>query len=109
MFPQVLTLDQLKDKLSEMASHEPHLGLDPTAASTEDPSLSLETERFLLGQKVRRKFSDFDYTSLLTRHIAICEHKVIAANHAPLSQEFLKRGCPHSLRGRIWAQVTIPN
>ena len=61
MFPQVLTLDQLKDKLSEMASHEPHLGLDPTAASTEDPSLSLETERFLLGQKVRRYF-DFHYT-----------------------------------------------
>ena len=60
-FTQVLTLDQLKDKLSEMASHEPHLGLDPTAASTEDPSISLETERFLLGQKVRRRrSSDFD-------------------------------------------------
>ena len=50
----MLTLDQLRDKMSEMASHEPHLGLDPTSASTEDPSISLETERFLLGQKVRR-------------------------------------------------------
>ena len=55
IFPQVLTLDQLKEKLSEMASHEPHLGLDPNAASAEDPSISLETERFLLGQKVRAK------------------------------------------------------
>ena len=53
MFIQVLTLDQLKDKLSEMASHEPHLGLNPAAASAEDPTVSLETERFLLGQKVR--------------------------------------------------------
>ena len=51
---QVLTLDQLRDKLSEMANHEPHLGLDPTAASSEDPTISLETERFLLGQKVRK-------------------------------------------------------
>ena len=50
---QVLTLDQLRDKLSEMANHEPHLGLDPTAASSEDPTISLETEKFLLGQKVR--------------------------------------------------------
>ena len=29
----------------------------------------------------------------------------MSANHAPLSQEFLKKGCPHSLRGKIWAQV----
>ena len=49
----MLTLDQLRDKLSEMANHEPHLGLDPTAASSEDPTISLETEKFLLGQKVR--------------------------------------------------------
>ena len=51
---QVSTLEQLKDKLSEMSKREPHLGLDPTAASTEDPTISLETERFLLGQKVRK-------------------------------------------------------
>ena len=30
---------------------------------------------------------------------------VLASNHAPVAQEFLKRGCPRSLRGRIWAQV----
>ena len=46
-----------------------------------DPSISLEAERYTLGLKV------------------------LSANHAPLSQEFLKKGCPHSLRGKIWAQV----
>jgi hypothetical protein len=30
---------------------------------------------------------------------------VIAGNHAPVAQEFLKRGCPKCLRGKIWAQV----
>jgi hypothetical protein len=30
---------------------------------------------------------------------------VLTSNHAPVAQEFLKRGCPRSLRGRIWAQV----
>ena len=50
---EVSTLDQLREKLSEMSSHEPHLGLNPAAASAEDPTVSLETERFLLGQKER--------------------------------------------------------
>ena len=50
-------------------------------ASLEDPTITLEMERYNLGQKV------------------------LVANHAPLSQEFLKRGSPHSLRGKLWAQV----
>ncbi|CAG2060462.1 unnamed protein product, partial [Timema podura] len=29
----------------------------------------------------------------------------ILSNHAPLAQEFLKRGCPRCLRGKIWSQV----
>ena len=29
----------------------------------------------------------------------------MASNHAPLSQEFLKKGAPNSLRGKLWAQV----
>jgi len=60
---------------------EPHLGVNPKMASLEDPTITLEVERYNLGQKV------------------------ILANHAPLSQEFLKRGSPHSLRGKLWAQV----
>ena len=35
----------------------------------------------------------------------ILGRKVLASNHAPLSQEFLKKGAPNSLRGRLWAQV----
>ena len=32
--------------------------------------------------------------------------QVLDMDHAPLSQEYLKRGCPHSLRGCVWAQVS---
>ena len=58
----------LREKFSELARAEPHLGLDPQAPSLEDPSSTLENERFALGRKV------------------------LAANHAPMSQEFLKKG-----------------
>lgn len=74
-------LNQLREKFSELTRAEPHLGLNPRAPSVEDPSITLEAERYTLGLKV------------------------LSANHAPLSQEFLKKGCPHSLRGKIWAQV----
>ncbi|KAL0276146.1 UNVERIFIED_CONTAM: hypothetical protein PYX00_003780 [Menopon gallinae] len=30
---------------------------------------------------------------------------ILASKHAPMAQEYLKKGCPRSLRGRIWAQV----
>lgn len=30
---------------------------------------------------------------------------MIANKHAPMAQEYLKKGCPRSLRGRIWSQV----
>ncbi|EEB20025.1 conserved hypothetical protein [Pediculus humanus corporis] len=31
--------------------------------------------------------------------------KVLSSKHAPTAQEFLKKGCPKSIRGRIWSQV----
>ncbi|XP_076230802.1 TBC1 domain family member 19 [Calliopsis andreniformis] len=31
--------------------------------------------------------------------------KVLRSNHAPIAQEFLKRGAPRSLRGRLWSLV----
>lgn len=31
--------------------------------------------------------------------------KVLLNKHAPAAQEFLKKGCPRSIRGRIWSQV----
>ena len=30
---------------------------------------------------------------------------MIAKNHAPLSREFSKRGCPISLRAQLWKQM----
>ena len=77
----VPNMNALREKFSELTRAEPHLGLNPQAPSLEDPSMTLEAERYALGLKV------------------------LTANHAPLSQEFLKKGCPHSLRGKIWAQV----
>jgi len=31
--------------------------------------------------------------------------KVLSSNHAPIAQEFLKRGSPRALRGRLWSLV----
>ena len=50
---RVSSLAQLREKFSELARTEPHLGLNPLAPSLEDPSINLETERYNLGQKVR--------------------------------------------------------
>ena len=30
---------------------------------------------------------------------------VLTANHAPLSQEYAKKGCPVSLRAELWCQI----
>ena len=30
---------------------------------------------------------------------------MITANHAPLSQEYAKKGCPVSLRAELWKQI----
>ena len=74
-------LEDLIERFSELSRAEPHIGVSPGAPSGDDPSLSLEQERYQLGMKV------------------------LDMDHAPLSQEFLKRGCPHSLRGCVYAQV----
>ena len=49
---KVPTLDQLKEKFYELSRAEPHLGLNPSAMSLEDTTISLETERYNLGQRV---------------------------------------------------------
>lgn len=46
------SLDDLKDKFGELSRGEPHLGVNPAAPSPEDPTLSLEKERYNLGLKV---------------------------------------------------------
>ena len=91
------SLDDLIERFAELSRAEAHIGVSPGAPSGDDPSLTLEQERYQLGLKV------------------------LDMDHAPLSQEvrqgkpsaelcsehfqFLKRGCPHSLRGCVYAQV----
>ena len=75
------SLEELMERFGEMSRAEAHLGVSPGAPSQDEPSLTLEQERQQLGLKV------------------------LEMDHAPLSQEFLKRGCPPSLRGSIWSQV----
>ena len=76
------SLDDLIERFAELSRADPHLGVNPGAPSGDDPSLTLEQERYQLGVKV------------------------LDMDHAPLSQEYLKRGCPHSIRGSVWAQVS---
>jgi len=74
-------LIHLREKFIELSRADPHLGLNPNVASLDEPSITLAAERYNLGQRV------------------------LMTNHAPLSQEFLKRGSPNSLRGKLWTQV----
>ena len=46
------TMDELRERFAELSNCEPHLGLNPLAPSLDDPSITLETERHNLGEKV---------------------------------------------------------
>lgn len=65
---------------AELAKGLPLLGVNPDMPSSENFA-TLEEERIHLGEKV------------------------LKSNHAPIAQEFLKRGVPRSLRGRLWSLV----
>ncbi|XP_076644487.1 TBC1 domain family member 19 [Halictus rubicundus] len=77
---RVKTLAQLRRVYVELAKGMPMLGVNPDMQSSENYA-NLEEERIHLGEKVLR------------------------SNHAPIAQEFLKRGAPRSLRGRLWSLV----
>ncbi|XP_014485954.1 PREDICTED: TBC1 domain family member 19 isoform X2 [Dinoponera quadriceps] len=76
----VKTLTQLRHMYSELAQGIPLLGVNPNMPAMENFP-NLEAERTHIGEKV------------------------LNSNHAPVAQEFLKRGSPRSLRGRIWSLV----
>ncbi|KDR14568.1 TBC1 domain family member 19 [Zootermopsis nevadensis] len=78
---RVKTLTELRCLYVELSRGEPLLGVNPHMPSAVGSHPTLEAERSVLGEKV------------------------LASSHAPVAQEFLKRGCPRSLRGRIWAQI----
>ncbi|OAD58962.1 TBC1 domain family member 19 [Eufriesea mexicana] len=56
------------------------LGVNPEMPSSENFA-NLEEERIYIGEKV------------------------LKSNHAPIAQEFLKRGAPRALRGQLWSLV----
>ena len=74
--------------------------MSPNAPSGDEPSLTLEQERHQLGLKVL----DMDHAPLSQVRISLRRGKQRESLFDDL-QEFLKRGCPHSLRGCVWAQV----
>ncbi|CAG5103999.1 Similar to TBC1D19: TBC1 domain family member 19 (Homo sapiens) [Cotesia congregata] len=77
---QVKTLEQLRTTYAELAQGVALLGVNndmPAAGKF----VNLEAERTDFGEKV------------------------LSSNHAPIAQEFLKRGAPRALRGRLWSLV----
>ncbi|XP_054002919.1 TBC1 domain family member 19 isoform X1 [Hylaeus anthracinus] len=77
---RVKTLAQLRRVYGELAKGTPLLGVSPDMPGSENFA-TLEEERIHLGEKV------------------------LKSNHAPVAQQFLKRGVPRSLRGRVWSLV----
>ncbi|XP_076681352.1 TBC1 domain family member 19 [Andrena cerasifolii] len=75
---RVKTLAQLRRVYVELANGMPLLGVNPDMPSSNNFA-NLEEERMHLGEKV------------------------LKSKHAPIAQEFLKRGAPRSLRGRLWS------
>nr|CAD7429572.1 unnamed protein product [Timema monikensis] len=85
---KVKTLSELRCLYAEVSRGESQLGVKLNMPSVYPNIPTLEAERTLHGEKVLGWFV-----------------AVILSNHAPLAQEFLKRGCPRCLRGKIWSQV----
>ncbi|CAL7939102.1 unnamed protein product [Xylocopa violacea] len=77
---RVKTLTQLRRLYAELANGTPLLGVNPDMPSSENFA-NLEEERIYIGEKV------------------------LKSNNAPIAQEFLKRGAPRALRGRLWSLV----
>ncbi|XP_048513763.1 TBC1 domain family member 19 isoform X2 [Athalia rosae] len=77
---RVKTLAQLRIMYPELSQGIPLLGVNPNMPAVGNYP-NLEAERTALGERV------------------------LASNHAPIAQEFLKRGSPRALRGRLWSLV----
>lgn len=65
---------------AELTQGMPLLGVNPDMPAVENFP-NLEIERTYIGEKV------------------------LNSNHSPIAQEFLKRGSPRALRGRIWSLI----
>ncbi|KAK1130585.1 hypothetical protein K0M31_018710 [Melipona bicolor] len=76
----VKTLTQLRHLYVDLTKGMSLLGVNPDMPSSENFT-NLEEERIYISEKV------------------------LKSNHAPIAQEFLKRGAPRALRGRLWSLV----
>lgn len=76
-----ITIELQKNMYPELSQGMPLLGVDNNMAITTNLFPDLEAERTHIGEKV------------------------LIVNLAPVAQQFLKRGCPRALRGRIWSLV----
>ncbi|OXU19923.1 hypothetical protein TSAR_005825 [Trichomalopsis sarcophagae] len=76
----VKTLAQLRETYKELSQGVALLGVNGNIPSAGNYP-NLEAERTHLGEKV------------------------LISNHAPIAQEFLKRGAPRALRGKLWSLV----
>lgn len=64
----------------EFTRGEPLLGVNPHIVTSQN-YVSLESERLALGEKV------------------------LHMNHAPIAQEYLKKGCPRCYRAKLWSLI----
>lgn len=44
------------------------------------------------------------YSALEAERISLGE-KILERNYAPVAQEYLKKGCPRSLRSKMWSLI----
>ncbi|CAL1539772.1 unnamed protein product [Lymnaea stagnalis] len=75
---KVKTLNELRIQYSDMAITHCQTGTDDLS---DIPPELFENDRTKLGKKV------------------------LAANHAPITREFSKKGCPISMRAELWCQI----
>ncbi|CAG5120893.1 unnamed protein product, partial [Candidula unifasciata] len=75
---RVKSLNELRLQYSDMAITQCQTGIDDFP---DIPAELFDTDRTKLGRKV------------------------LAANHAPVSREFSKKGCPISMRAELWCQI----
>ncbi|RDD43585.1 TBC1 domain family member 19 [Trichoplax sp. H2] len=76
---KVKELEDFKKQFKDLSTNVYHSSIKDR--KYQNKTVRLEEERLKLGKKVVEK------------------------NHAPLSREFSKRGCPRSLRGQLWKQM----
>lgn len=88
-----------------MATADLLLGLTTLATVSGGSTSQGEQDRIFRGEEGKIKFANVYIGSIQINSI----FSVLAHQHAPVCQEFLKLGAPRSLRGRLWSQILGSN